>query len=120
MVLYKDVIDHVTIEISYNAGDKGYTYLGLKRRLDGYFKTNLSFKTYNNHIQHMLIGRILEKNERLYSLTRECRLEYKSRLERGETIDTKNYKWRRRPIGTNSGEPIRLKSCSTIDQVHNY
>lgn len=118
MVLYKDVIDHATIEIFYKA-DENYTYTVIKSKLDRYLKCTISFKTFTNHLQHMLNGNILEKNGKFYSLTPETRLEYKNRLERGETIDTKNYKWRRRPIGTSPGEPIKFKSRSTIDQVHN-
>jgi hypothetical protein len=90
IVLYIDVIDYAIEEILYYEGQ--CRYLALKKRLEQYLNCkSLSFKTYDNHIQKMLNGKIIEKREKFYRLTEGSR----NRLGRGETIDTKSYNWRR-------------------------
>lgn len=101
MVPYKDIIDYAIEDILYFAGP--CRYLVLKRRLEQYLRlTNLSFKTFDNHIQKMVNGGILEKRGRFYRLTEESR----NRLGRGETIDTKSYNWRRRPLSASNTDTI--------------
>ena len=101
MVPYKDIIDYAIEEILYYAGR--CRYLDLKRRLEQYLNCkNLSSKTFDNHIQKMVNGKIIEKREEFYRLTEGSR----NRLGRGETIDTKSYNWRRRPLSARNTDTI--------------
>jgi hypothetical protein len=101
MVPYKNIIDYAIEGILYSGAQ--YRYLVLKKLLDEYLNTNLSFKTFDNHIKKMVNGRILKKKGKFYYLTQESR----NRLARGETIDAKYYDWRRRAIGTTITDTIK-------------
>ena len=97
MTLYKDEIDRVIRQILYS-NKKPYRFRELKREVERIMDhPNISFDTFSLHLKRMVYGRILQKDRKYYTLTKECR----NKMEKGLPIDSRLYKYLNRPIDAN-------------------
>jgi hypothetical protein len=97
VTLYKDDIDRVIRRILFS--DKMlYGFRELRREVGKVMNhPNISFDTFNLHLQRMVYGRIIQKDGKYYTLTKECR----NKMEKGLPIDSKSYNDLNRPIDSN-------------------
>lgn len=94
VTLYNDEIDRVIRQILFS-DKKPYGFRELKREVGKVMNhPNISFDTFSLHLKRMVYGRIIQKNAKGYTLTKECR----NKMERGSSIDSKSYKYLNRSI----------------------
>jgi predicted transcriptional regulator len=83
---YKYALDRRIIEILYTEGP--YRYRALKRRIEEPLSHEISFDTYDRHIDRLVKRKVLERKSKekkfFYSLTQES----KNKLDKGQKIDT--------------------------------
>ena len=97
MTSYNDEIDRVIRQVLYS-DKKPYKFRQLRRELGKVMnRPNISFDTFSLHLKRMVFGRILQKNGKDYSLTKECR----NKMEKGSSIDSRSYNYLNRSIDDN-------------------
>jgi DNA-binding transcriptional ArsR family regulator len=83
---YKYALDHLIIDILYTEGS--YRYRALKKRIEEPLSHEISFDTYDRHIDRLtellIVERKKEGKKVFYSLIQES----KNNLDRGQKIDT--------------------------------
>jgi DNA-binding HxlR family transcriptional regulator len=85
---YKVALDRLIMEILFTEEPYRYRYRALKRRIEKPLDHQISFDTYDRHIDRLVEHQFLKKKKEgkrvFYSLTQRSR----NKLSGGETIDT--------------------------------